>query len=201
MYLVESLTNRYTTFFQFNLYQRQAIDQNGDIVAIGVRACLFKLLDDLHFIAKDVFSIQQIDILNTAIVEDEIMNIIIMNLAGLFNNAIAGLVHPGFHKATPFSLQELYIVKVLQLFPDISEHSLGVVQGWQVFIALVNQILNQLTLQITFALVALGNLPVRVVFVQNDKIIGLSNWFGAINHFFVPAARSHSCSSSDRATV
>ncbi len=53
--LVKSFTNRYTAFFQLDLYQRQAIDQNGDIVAIGMRACLFKLLDDLHFIAKDVF--------------------------------------------------------------------------------------------------------------------------------------------------
>ena len=61
------------------------------------------------------------------------------------------------------------------MYRDISQLTTGVLKGWKVLIALVNQVLNQLTLQITFTLIALGNLPFWAVFIQDDEIIGLSN--------------------------
>ena len=47
MYLVKGLANGYTASFQFHLHHGQSIDQNGDIVAIGMAPSLLKLLDDL----------------------------------------------------------------------------------------------------------------------------------------------------------
>ena len=51
MHLVKGFSNGDTTFFKLYLYEGQAVDQNGDIVAVGLGSCLLKLLDDLGFVA------------------------------------------------------------------------------------------------------------------------------------------------------
>ena len=58
MNLVKGLANGNTAFFQLYLYQRQAVDQNGNVIAIGMRSGLFKLLNHLHFIAGNMVLVQ-----------------------------------------------------------------------------------------------------------------------------------------------
>lgn len=53
--LIKRLADGDAAFFKLNLYQRQAIDQNGDIIAIGMAAYLLKLFDDLALIVGNVF--------------------------------------------------------------------------------------------------------------------------------------------------
>ena len=49
--LVEGFADGDAPFFDFDLHQGQPVDQDGDIVAIGLAPCLGKLFDDLHFVA------------------------------------------------------------------------------------------------------------------------------------------------------
>ena len=93
MHLIEGFTNRHTAFLQLHVDQGQTIDQNRHIVAVGVAARLLKLLDYLHLVAGNVLFIQQVDVLNMAIVKHKIMNIVIMDFAGFIDDAVAGPIH------------------------------------------------------------------------------------------------------------
>ena len=69
VYLIEGFTDRHAALLQLHLHQRQAIHQNRHVVAVGVRARLLELLDDLHPIAGNVLFVQQVNVLDAAIVE------------------------------------------------------------------------------------------------------------------------------------
>ena len=104
MHLVKGFTNCDAALFQLHLHERQAVHQDGHVVAVGVGAGLLKLLDHLHLVAGDVLLVQQVDVLNAAIVKHEVVDIVILNLAGLLHDAVAGPVQPGFHKARPLTI-------------------------------------------------------------------------------------------------
>ena len=164
-------------------------------------ARLFELFDHLNLVAGDVLFIQQINVLDATIIEHKVVNIVVVNLAGFLDDAITGLVQPGFDKAQPFAVIELYVIERLQLHAHIGQQHLGRIQIETIFIALILQILNELPLQIVFALVALGYFPFPGVFIQNDKVVRFGNGLGVINHFVLPVAKTHSCFSSDQATT
>ena len=54
------------------------------------------------------------------------MNIIIMNLAGLIDDTLAGFVQIGFDKPTPLVVRKLHVIKILQLRAHIGQHGLRV---------------------------------------------------------------------------
>ena len=134
-------------------------------------AGLLELLDHLQLISGRALLVQQVDVLDAPIVKDKVVDVVVVNLAGLFNDALAGLVQPGFHKAQPFALGELNGVECLQLHTHVGQQGFGRVQTGEVFITLILQILNELSLQIAFALVALGNRPFPDVLVQDDEVL------------------------------
>ena len=88
MHLIEGLTNGDAAPFQFHLHQRQTVHQNRHVVAVGMRASLLKLLDDLQLVAGDVLFVQQVDILDMPVVEDKVVNIVVVNLAGFLDDAL-----------------------------------------------------------------------------------------------------------------
>jgi len=45
--------------------------------------------------------IKQINVLDSAIVEYEIVDMVVVDLAGFFDDAVAGLVQPGFRESRP----------------------------------------------------------------------------------------------------
>ena len=64
--LIESLANRHTPALQFDMYQRQTIDQNGHIIAVIVLGTIIGghgvLIDHLQNIVMDVLFVNQDDI-------------------------------------------------------------------------------------------------------------------------------------------
>ncbi|SAH07125.1 Uncharacterised protein [Enterobacter cloacae] len=113
MYLVKGFPNRHTTLLQFNLYQWQPIDQYRDVIAIGMRSRLFKLLDNLQLIANKVFLVDKTDIFKTTIIKSEITNVVIMNLTGFIDKSITGVIEITLSKAPPFTFRKGDIIQVL----------------------------------------------------------------------------------------
>ena len=146
MHLVECFANCYATFLQFHLHHGQSVHQDGHVVAVHLRARLFKLVDDLHLVSGNVLFVHQIDILNMPIVEHEVVDIIVLHLACLVHDAVAGFVQIFVQEALPFFIGEDGVVERLQLFAHIYQQSLWCYELWQIFIALVHQIFYQLTL-------------------------------------------------------
>ena len=89
MYLVKRLTDCHTTLFQFNLHQRQTIDQNRHIITVSMASRLLKLLNDLHFVASNGFLVEQVDVFYMAIIKDKIEDIVTVHLASFIKNIIA----------------------------------------------------------------------------------------------------------------
>ena len=84
-------------------------------------ARLLELLDDLDLVAADIGLISQIDVLDTAIIEDEVKDVVVVNLAGLVSGTVAGPIQIGFNEARPFLIGKLNIVEGLQLNVSTAE--------------------------------------------------------------------------------
>jgi hypothetical protein len=176
--LIEGLTNGDAAPFELHLHQGQAIDQNGHIVAIGLAAALLKLPDDLAGVAQHVLLIEQVDVLDVAVIKDEVVNVVIVDLAGLFQDVFARPIEVGLDETRPFGFGKLDVVEGLELRADVGEQF-----GWSVQLTLedvaeVLQILNQFPLQRIFALVGLCELPFLLVSIKDDKAVGLGDGFG-----------------------
>lgn len=87
--LVERLFDGHTAPLQFHMNQRQTVYQNRDIIAvIIVAAILHILVNDLQAVVVDVLFIQQRDIDRRAVLAGQILNVILLDAAGLFFDAI-----------------------------------------------------------------------------------------------------------------
>ena len=106
VYLVKGFTDRHTALFQFDLNQWQTIDQDGDIVAIGMSAGLLELFDHLHFVAHEILFIDQVDIFQPPIIEREVADIVDMNFAGLIEGTVARIVQILLTEASPLAFVE-----------------------------------------------------------------------------------------------
>jgi len=138
--LVEGFADRHPALFQLHLHQRQAIDEDGHIVAIRMAACLLELADDLAGVPQHVLFIEQVDVLDMPIVKNEIVDVLISDLAGLFQNVVARAIKIGFHEAQPLGSGEQDVVERLQLDAHIRE---------------IREVIDQLPLQSILALVGL----------------------------------------------
>ena len=102
VHLIECFTHRHTALFQFNLHQRQAVYQHGNVIAVCMRAHLLKLVDNLHMVAGKVFLVQQIDVFQTAVIKSEIVNMVIVDFAGFVGNVFRRPVQIFRQKPRPF---------------------------------------------------------------------------------------------------
>ena len=104
MDLVKCLADGYAAPLQLDLHHRQTVHQNRHIIAVGMRASLLKLLDHLQLVAGLVAFVDQMDVLNPAIVKDKIMDVVILDLAGFVDDAFAGPVQIGLDEARPLDI-------------------------------------------------------------------------------------------------
>ena len=87
-----------------------------------MRACLFKLLDNLHFIAHEILFIYQIDVLKTPVIKNKVANIVDMDFTGLIQNAITRVVQILLRETPPLAVIKYHTIEVLKLFPNIGQH-------------------------------------------------------------------------------
>ena len=152
-------------------------------------ALLLKLLDHLQLVAGNVLFVEQVDVLDAAIVKHKVQHIVVMHLACLVHDAFAGLIQPITHKALPLPIRKLHVVQRLQSYTHISQQLLWRVDAGHKLIALVDQVLNQLTLQRIFGLVALCRLPLWGVLVENNKVSGFRNGLVIAHRYSVSETR------------
>ena len=153
MYLVKGFPNSYASFFQLNLHQGQTIDQDGHIIAVGTGALLLHLIDNLHLVAADILLIPEVDILDMPVIKDKVIDIVIVQLSRPINQTFTGLVQIFIQKPRPLRICKHHMIKAFHLSTEIAQQSLRGSDIIQIFIALLPQIPNQLSLQISLRLV------------------------------------------------
>ena len=102
VHLIECFTHRHAALFQFDLHQRQAVYQHGNVIAVCMRARLLKLVDNLHMVAGKVFLVQQINVFQTAVIKSEIINMVVVDFAGFVGNIFRRPVQIFRQKPRPF---------------------------------------------------------------------------------------------------
>jgi len=85
--------------------QREAIDEDGDVVPCFIGTCsLFILVNHLKAIVMDVFFVDEVNVLGSAVVTPEKLFIVGLNFSGLFDDAFAAIGKSLGKEALPFSV-------------------------------------------------------------------------------------------------
>ena len=135
------------------MYHRQAVDQNRYIIAVLMGSFRSRILvDDLQAVVVDVPFIQQIDVFRGAVVPAEDLDIIVLNPAGFLHNPIVFPRDTFREKLFPFAVGKNIAVEQLQLFAQVGNQRLFVVNG-KILIALRCQQADKLLFQRRLALV------------------------------------------------
>ena len=113
--LIECLEDCNTALFQLNLNHRNSVHKNRNIVAVLMSACLLKLPDYLNLVAKKLFIVYKIDVLNMSVVKDKIANLIVVNLARLVVHCVTGFVKVSLNVAFPFAVKKMNVVQLFNL--------------------------------------------------------------------------------------
>ena len=174
--LVERLLDRHTAPLQFHMNQRQTVYQNRDIIAVIIVAAVFHILvDNLQTVVVDVLFIQQRNIDRRAVLAGQVLNVVLLDAAGLFFDAIVCVGDFILKEVIPFLIRKGIIVQNLQLAAQVC-HKVGVLMDREIGIALLLQHPDKRLLQRGLALVGIRAFALRFVFCYNGTFIAGSNY-------------------------
>ena len=155
------------------MYQRQAVDKDGHVVARVVIACgLLVLVEHLQAVVVDVLFVQQVDVFGCAAVLPQHLHMIELNPARLFQNAVVRAHDAVLEKARPLAVRESVVVQELQLAAEVGDER-GFVVDLQIFIPLRTQKPEKFLLQRRLALIAVRPAGIRRV-LRHDGALGRS---------------------------
>ena len=159
------------TALQLHMDKRQAVYQNGHIVAgIMFPTAFFVLVNHLQTIIVDILLINQGDIHGSAVLTGEILHMILLNLTGLFHDSVVVIGNFMLEKAIPFFVGKAILIEPLQLPAEIVDQSIFAVNG-HVFVTLFHQHFNESMFQCRFTLVRIGAFCLWLVFCHNCAFI------------------------------
>ena len=174
--LVERLLDRHAAPLQFHMNQRQTVYQNRDIIAVIIVAAVFHILvDNLQTVVVDVLFIQQRNIDRRAVLAGQVLNVVLLDAAGLFFDAIVRIGDFILKKVVPFLIRKGIMVQNLQLAAQVC-HKVSVIVDRKIGIALLLQHLDKCLLQRGLALVSVRAFALRFVFCYNGTFVAGSNY-------------------------
>ena len=152
--LVEGFADGHATALQLHVdEQREAIDEDGHVVAVVTRAALGRVLvDDLQAVVVDISLVEDADISALAVVELESLHIVLLYQPSLFDDAIVLIGQDGGVEPPPLRVGKGDAVERLHLVSQVADKVLLGVQ-WQIFIGLALQLVDKGFLQCGLALV------------------------------------------------
>ena len=112
--LIKRLPDWHSTTFQLNMYERQTIHQDSNIIPV-IMFCALVCADNilvyyLQAVIMNIGFINDCDILGTAIIPLQNLNIIFLDLSGLFLDMLVRISDRIRKKPAPFIVTELVIV-------------------------------------------------------------------------------------------
>ena len=123
--------------------KRQAIYQNSYIVAgIMFPSAFFVLVNHLQTVIMDILLINQGNIHGSAVLADEILHMILLNLTGLFHDSVVVIRNFMFEKTVPFFVGKAILIEPFQLPTEIVNQSIFAVNG-HIFVTLFHQYFNE----------------------------------------------------------
>lgn len=166
--LIESFFDGNATALQFHMNQGQTIDQDGDIIpGIVASGTFLILIDDLQTVVMDVFLINQIDILRSAIFAGQILNIVLLDLAGFLHDMFIRIGNLSFEEGFPLFVREAILIQTFKLLAKIF-HKICFIVNRNILIALFAKHLDKRCFQGRFTLVGIGASLLGFIFGNNS---------------------------------
>lgn len=130
VYLVESLFEQYAPAFQFDVYQWQAVYEDGHVIPVGVGAVVrLILVDDLCGIGVDVLWVDELDVAVCAIVQPQCLHRVLLYGTRLVLDTFALTGYFGLEEALPFPFGEWVTVQSLDLPAQVG-YQFRFLAGW-----------------------------------------------------------------------
>ena len=172
--LVERLADRDAAAFELDMYHRQTVDEDRNVIAVVVLGAVIPadliLVNDLHKVVVDVLLVDQRDVLAGAVVTPQDLHKILLQTLRFLGDTVVRISDTVGEKACPLAVREGIAIQLLELNPQIA-HQFFFRVDLEVFIPLCLQHTDQLRLQLRLALVALGVLLQRRVFGHDRAFI------------------------------
>ena len=181
--LVEGLAQFFTAPLEFDVDQGQAVDEDGDVVAVGARARVDGVLaDHLHLVAVNVGLVDEADVLGGAVVAGEDLHVVLLDAAGFGDDGIPSGGRNVDDRVTvellPFPVTEAVVVEGFELDAQVRFEAVAVVDV-RVFVGLGAQLFDEVVLEGGLALVVLLLVTGRVVEADDREFVGDDDGFDA----------------------
>ena len=161
--LVERLADGHAAPLELDMYQRQAVDEDGHVVArVVIARSLLVLVEHLQAVVVDVLFVQQVDVFGRAAVLPQHLHMIELNPARLFQNAVVRARDAVLEKTRPLAVRKGVVVQTLQLAAEVGDER-GFVVDLQIFIPLRTQKPEKFLLQRRLTLIAVRPAGIRRV--------------------------------------
>ena len=153
------------------MYQRQAVDEDGHVVArVVIARGLLVLVEHLQTVVVDVLFVQQVDVFGRTAVLPQHLHMIELNPSRLFQNPVVCARDAVFEKARPLAVRKNVVVQEFQLAAEVGDER-GLVVNLQIFIPLRTQKPQKFLLQRRLALIAVRPAGIRRV-LGYDRTLG-----------------------------
>ena len=170
--LVERLADGHAAPLELDMYQRQAVDEDGYVVArVVVARSLLVLVEHLQTVVVNVFFVQQVDVFGRAAVLPQHLHMIELNPARLFQNAVVCARDAVPKEARPLAVRKGVVVQTLQLAAEVGDER-GFVVDLQIFIPLRTQKPQKFLHQCRLALIAVRPAGIRRVLGHDRALRG-----------------------------
>ena len=121
--LVERLADRDAAAFELDMYHRQTVDEDRDVIAVVV-LCTFIpadliLVDDLYIIIMDILLVDQQNVLAGAVVTAQDLNKILLQTLCFLSDTVVSIGDTVGEKACPFTVREGVAIQLFELNPQI----------------------------------------------------------------------------------
>ncbi len=186
--LVESLFDCHPAAFEFDMHQRQPVDEDGYIVSVVEGSALRDILvDDLQAVVGKGLFVEEVDVLGSAVFETDGADIVVLNHLRLARDTEVGVGDMFGEERLPFRVGEAEAVELLYLPAEVGDKvCLGVER--QVFVALCLQLADKGLLEVRLALVAGGGLVLWLVGRDYGTLVRLGDdvvWIEHSRSFFL----------------
>ena len=156
----------------------QAVDQYRHIIAIVMSCPLLCgdgiLVDDLQAVVVYALLVNELDIFAFPVILAEHLHIVLLNQAGLFENAGVCVCQHLVPETLPFAVRKAIVIQLFQLRPQIG-NQVGFLMDGQALIAQIAKQTDKFLFQSRLALVAIGTLGLGLVFGYNGAFAALGD--------------------------
>ena len=124
--LVERLTDVHAPAFEFDVDQRQPVDEDRHVVPVGIPGAALTLadlvlVDDLESVVVDAPLVDQQHILGGVVVPAKQLHVVFVDTYRLFGNAVVLPGNAGGEEPVPFGIRELKAVQQFQLGSQVTD--------------------------------------------------------------------------------